>query len=97
MANQLMTALATPISDTIKAALNVASNELGNVKKAALINMEYELDEEINRLTELKVSNPSIRQEEIDFLVSQKEQLLKTIQDAEPILDSVRVVVNNPR
>ncbi|MFT6269067.1 MAG: ATP-dependent helicase HepA [Alphaproteobacteria bacterium] len=97
MANQLMTALATPISDTIKAALEVASNELSNVKKAALINMEYELDEEISRLTELKISNPSIRQEEIDFLVSQKGKLLKTIQDAEPILDSVRVVVNNPK
>jgi ATP-dependent helicase HepA len=97
MANQLLTALAKPISDTIKVALELASNELANVKNAALINMEYELDEEISRLTDLKVSNPSIRQEEIDFLVSQKEQLCRTIQDAEPILDSVRVVVNNPK
>ncbi|OFA32650.1 RNA polymerase-binding ATPase [Glaciecola punicea] len=97
MANQLITALATPIAQTITAALKVASAELANVKKAALINMEYELGEEINRLSELKINNPSIRQEEIDFLVKQKQQLLKTIQDAEPILDSVRVVVNNPK
>lgn len=97
MANQLLTALAAPISATIKGALAVASKDLGNVKKAALINMEYELNEEITRLTELKLCNPSIRQEEIDFLHSQKEKLLKTISDAEPILDSVRVVVNNPK
>lgn len=97
MANQLITALAAPIADTIEAALAVASNELGNVKKAALVNMEYELDEEINRLTELKRSNPSIRQEEIDFIVAQRHQLVSIIHDAEPILDSVRVVVNNPR
>jgi ATP-dependent helicase HepA len=97
MANQLISALAAPISDTITACLELASQELGNVKKAALINMEYELNEEIDRLTELKISNPSIRQEEIDYLVSQKMQLAKTINDAEPILDSVRVVVNNPR
>jgi ATP-dependent helicase HepA len=97
MANQLMTALAVPISETIKACLSLASEELSKVKKAALINMEYELNEEIERLSELKLSNPSIRQEEIDFLVEQKEKLVKVINDAEPILDSVRVVVNNPR
>lgn len=97
MANQLMTALATPISETISACLEVANQELSNVKKAALINMEYELNDEIDRLSELKISNPSIRQEEIDFLVDQKEKLIKTINDAQPILDSVRVVVNNPR
>jgi ATP-dependent helicase HepA len=97
MANQLITALATPIASTIEAALAVASDELSNVKKAALANMEYELDEEINRLTELKRSNPSIRQEEIDFIVAQRKQLVSIIHDAEPILDSVRVVVNNPK
>lgn len=97
MANQLISALAAPISSTITAALEHASKELLNVKKAAFINMEYELNEEIERLSELKLVNPSIRQEEIDFLVTQKQSLTTTIESAEPILDSVRVVVNNPR
>ncbi len=97
MAKQLLTALAEPITATINAALEEANKELGNVKKAALINMQYELDEEISRLSELKLVNPSIRQDEIDFLINQKQKLTSIIEHAEPILDSVRVVVNNPK
>jgi ATP-dependent helicase HepA len=97
MANQLITALAQPITATIDAALETAKQELANVKKAALINMHYELDEEISRLSELRANNPSIRQEEIDYLVNQKTQLDHVIEKAEPQLDSVRVVVNNPK
>ncbi len=97
MANQLMSALADPISKTIEQALAYASEDLERTKKAALINMQYELDEEIQRLTELRESNPSIRVEEIDFLLEQKKALSASIENASPMLDSVRVVVNNPR
>lgn len=97
MAKQLISALAEPISTTISAALSAANEELENLKKAALINMQYELDDEIVRLNELMQVNPSIRQEEVDFLVEQKTQLTTIITHAEPILDSVRVLVNNPR
>jgi len=97
MAQQLVTALAQPIVATIEAALETAKQELSNVKKAALINMHYELDEEIARLSELRANNPSIRQEEIDFLLTQKSSLAKIIEQSEPSLDSVRVVVNNPK
>jgi ATP-dependent helicase HepA len=58
--------------------------------------MQYELDEEIQRLEELKQNNPSIRQEEIDFIQHQRDTLSKIIEQAEPSLDSVRIVVNNP-
>jgi len=97
MANQLIGALAEPISKTIESALQAANKELENVKKAALINMQYELDEEITRLNELKLANPSIRQEEIDYIQQQRQSLTDIISKAEPILDSVRVLVNNPR
>ena len=97
MAKQLITALSEPISATIEAALKEAQTELANLKKAAQINMQYELDEEISRLTELQKHNPAIRNEEIDFLVKQKQQLTHVIENADPILDSVRVVVNNPK
>ncbi|MFW8591619.1 RNA polymerase-associated protein RapA [Glaciecola sp. 2405UD65-10] len=97
MASQLTSALAQPISATIEEALKVAKKDLENVKNASLINMQYELDEEIERLTELREHNPSIRQEEIDYLHAQREQLTQVIEQAEPILDSVRVVVNNPK
>ena len=97
MANQLITALAQPIAETIDAALNAAKDDLENVKKAALINMNYEFDEEIARLSELREHNPSIREEEVDYLLNQKTRLNDIIENAEPNLDSVRVVVNNPR
>jgi ATP-dependent helicase HepA len=97
VANQLITALSDPIIATIDGALKEAKQELENVKKAALINLNYELDEEINRLSALQASNPSIRQEEVDYLVAQKAQLIDIITNAEPSLDSVRVIVNNPR
>lgn len=97
IAKQLISALAEPISKTIEAALALAQEDLNRVKEASLINMQHELDEEIDRLSNLKLLNPSIRQEEIDYLNEQKAQLFEVIQTAEPILDSVRVVVNNPR
>lgn len=97
VAKQLLTALAEPINATINAALNEASEQLELVKKASLINMHHELDEEINRLKELKQVNPAIRDDEIDFLEEQKQQLTNIIEQAEPVLDSVRVLVNNPK
>lgn len=97
MANQLIGALGELISKTIDAALKAAKSELENVKKAALINMAYELDEEIARLNELKNYNPAIRQEEIDYLINQKHTVQEIIENAEPTLDSIRVVINNPK
>ncbi|MDT0595418.1 RNA polymerase-associated protein RapA [Glaciecola petra] len=97
VAKQLVSALAEPISKTIEAALALAQEDLNRVKDASLINMQYELDEEIDRLSTLKQLNPSIRQEEIDYLNEQKAQLFEIIKAAEPQLDSVRVVINNPK
>lgn len=97
MANQLITALAQPISATIEKALEHAQRELEKVKQVSMINMQFELGAEIERLIELREQNPSIRQEEIDYLQDQKVQLSHYIEAAEPYLDSVRIVVNNPR
>ncbi|GBL03864.1 RNA polymerase-associated protein RapA [Glaciecola sp. KUL10] len=96
VALKLLQALADPIATGIETALAIGKQRLQGTQKAALINMQYELDEEIQRLEELKQNNPSIRQEEIDFIQHQRDTLSKIIEQAEPSLDSVRIVVNNP-
>ncbi|MFC4700857.1 RNA polymerase-associated protein RapA [Glaciecola siphonariae] len=97
MAQQLIGALMPQITAGIEAALNEASLELSDIKQAALTKVSTSLSGEIERLSELKKLNPAIRQEEIDYIVHQQEKLTQAITDAEPSLDSVRIVVNNRR
>jgi ATP-dependent helicase HepA len=51
------------------------------------------LTEEINRLMALKIDNPNIRQEEIDFFQDQLDQLNEVIDTAHVRIDAIRVVV----
>jgi ATP-dependent helicase HepA len=96
VALKLLQALADPIATGIETALALGKERLQGAQKAALLNMQYELDEEIQRLQELKQNNPSIREEEISFIQHQRDMLTQIIENAEPSLDSVRIVVNNP-
>jgi ATP-dependent helicase HepA len=95
MAQQLITALQVLINEGIAAALAQASETLEVIKQDALHDIDTNLSAEIDRLRELQQVNPAIRDEEIDYLVNQQQQLQKVITTAEPYLDSVRIVVNN--
>ncbi|MGQ8365902.1 RNA polymerase-associated protein RapA [Glaciecola sp. 1036] len=97
MAQQLITALADQLKKNIEFGMTEAKNALSKVKQDALSQMQNSLDDEIVRLTKLQIVNPSIRDDEIDFLKQQKAHLTTVITDSEPYLDSLRLVINNPK
>jgi ATP-dependent helicase HepA len=53
--------------------------------------MTSQLQVEISRLRELKKVNPSVRQEEIDMLVTQRRELEEHLSNARIRLDAVKV------
>jgi len=55
---------------------------------------ESKLTLEINRLIELRKINPNIRQEEIDFYISQQDKCRQILDTAQPRLDAVRLLIS---
>ncbi|WP_412971664.1 RNA polymerase-associated protein RapA [Glaciecola sp. MF2-115] len=96
IALQLLQALADPITLGIEESLKLGHAALAEKQKIALDAMEAQLSSDIERLRSLQKSNPSIRNEEIEFIEAQKATLTDIISNAEPYLDSLRIVVNNP-
>lgn len=96
VALKLLQALADQITLGIEKSLVLAHTDLAEQQMLALNKMQTELGGEISRLRSLQKMNPSIRNEEIEFIEAQKEDLGDIISKAEPYLDSLRVVVNNP-
>jgi ATP-dependent helicase HepA len=96
VALQLLQALADPITSAIEASLKLSHSALQEKQQSAIEKMDHELSSEVERLTALQKTNPSIRDEEIEFIESQRATLKEIMQEAEPYLDSLRVVVNNP-
>jgi ATP-dependent helicase HepA len=96
IALQLLQALADPITSGIEESLKLGHANLAEQQSLALNAMQTELSSEIERLRSLQKTNASIRDEEIQFIEAQKARLTDIISNAEPYLDSLRVVVNNP-
>lgn len=96
IALQLLQALADPITSGIEESLKLGHASLAEQQSLALHAMQTELSAEIERLRSLQKTNSSIRDEEIQFIEAQKAKLTDIISNAEPYLDSLRVVVNNP-
>lgn len=63
------------------------------IRQQALDSMHAELEAEQQRLQALAEVNPTIRQQEIDFLAQRRAQLADSIQSAELRLDAVRVAI----
>lgn len=63
------------------------------IRQQALDAMHAELEAEQQRLQALAEVNPTIRQQEIDFLAQRRAQLADSIQSAELRLDAVRVAI----
>jgi ATP-dependent helicase HepA len=59
----------------------------------ALANMHAEQERETNRLISLQAKNPAIRDEEIDFLRYQTQELDKYIRESQAQLEGLRVIV----
>jgi ATP-dependent helicase HepA len=96
IAIQLLQALADQITAGVEASLKLGHTDLAEQQSVALNTMQSELSGEIARLRSLQKTNPSIRDEEINFIEEQMAKLTNIITNAEPYLDSLRVVVNNP-
>ncbi|WJG08961.1 RNA polymerase-associated protein RapA [Aliiglaciecola sp. LCG003] len=95
MTSKLISALQSHIEKGVSQATDIASNLAQTTKQQCLDDMCELLTEELLRLTSLSAINPSIRQEEIDFLSNQIEALTQAIGQAEVHLEAVRLVVNN--
>jgi ATP-dependent helicase HepA len=82
------------IESMAKFAESHAENLLPAIKKEALNKLKNELGFELERLIALQKVNPTIRQEELDFIETQIKITEKAISDAALKLIGVRVVIN---
>ena len=93
MATQLIKALKDDVSkliDKANAGVNDQVTAITDAAKAALIE---DRQQELSRMTALQAVNPSIRDEEIEFLKTQLEQCVAEIDAAQVQLDALRLIV----
>lgn len=93
VALQLVKALKTAVPPLVDAALTIAEAQIAEITNNALAQLEQNLTAEHQRLTALAAINPSVRQEEIDFIDTQKTLLSKLINKAQLKFEAVRLVV----
>ncbi|QDK40970.1 hypothetical protein DOM21_05765 [Bacteriovorax stolpii] len=80
------------VQKVLKSAHDHALNEARELKIKYKENMIAHLDAEKTRLLKLKAKNPVVRNEEIEAIASQIEVLTKAYDEAEVVLDSLRVI-----
>ena len=93
---QLLKALEKHIHAALEAANKMAKSKASVIRSERAEAVKSLLDEEITRLQALAKVNPSVREEEAEFLAVQRDGLLAAISGAKLRLEAVRVVVNNP-
>jgi len=93
VALQLVKALKQQITPLVTKAEAHAEINVNDIQQKALDNMHTQLDEEHGRLTALAKVNPSVRQEEIDFILLQKAELENYINKAQLKFEAIRLVV----
>jgi ATP-dependent helicase HepA len=92
-ASKLVNALQSLIHPLLVNSEPVALEQLAQLRQTALTKMQRALQSEQQRLRALKLVNPLIRQQEIDFLANQQQQLSDLIGKARLKLDAIRVIV----
>ena len=80
------------VQKVLQSAHQYALVEAVELKKKYKQNMIEHLDREKNRLLKLKAVNPVVRPEEIDSITEQIEVLSKCYDEAEVVMDSMRVI-----
>ncbi len=93
VALQLVKALRSQIAPLVAKAEAHAEQQVGSIQQKALASMQVSMDEEHQRLTALKAINPSVRQQEIDFILMQKHALAEYIEKAQVQFEAVRLIV----
>ena len=93
MASQLIKALKSQIGPLVTKAEGHGEQQIAAIQTKALTTMKTKLDQEQQRLTALKAINPSVRQDEIDFLAHQQSELSHYIDKAQLTFEAVRMIV----
>jgi ATP-dependent helicase HepA len=93
MALQLIKALKSQISPLVTRAETHGEQEINSIQKKSLIAMQTKLSAEQQRLTALKAINPSVRQQEIDFISQQQLELTHYIDKAQLTFEAIRMIV----
>ncbi|TRY32948.1 RNA polymerase-associated protein RapA [Aliiglaciecola sp. M165] len=95
MSNQLVSALQSHIEKALDSATTLAVSAAHQLRLDCSEKMTQLLTGELHRLASLKQVNPSIRQDELDFLRNQIAALDEAIGNADVHLEAVRLIVNN--
>jgi len=93
MALQLIKALKTQITPLVAKAEVHGEQHIVEIQKKSLTAMQNKLSLEQQRLTALKAINPSVRQEEIDFISQQQDELSHYIDKAQLTFEAIRMIV----
>jgi ATP-dependent helicase HepA len=93
VALQLVKALKLQISPLVTKAEAHAEVNVASIQQSALDSMHQKLDEEHARLAALAKINPSVRQEEVDFILLQKTELESYINKAQLKFEAIRLIV----
>jgi len=90
---QLVKALKQQITPLVNKAELHAEKDVTAIQTNALEHMKNQLDSEHARLTALAKINPSVRQEEVDFIMLQKNELESYITKAQLKFEAIRLIV----
>jgi ATP-dependent helicase HepA len=93
LANKLVTSVQGEIVKLIKASETFIEQKVDAVRQQANQEMQHSLNSELERLQALKAVNPTIRDEELEVLEQQIQELSAYIAQAQYQLDSLRVIV----
>lgn len=93
VALQLVKALKSQVPALVEKAEVAASKEVDAIQHKALTLMQKSLNDEYQRLTALAEINPSVRQDEIDFIRNQQTALNEYIVKASLKFEAIRLVV----
>lgn len=97
MGNQLISALKSQVEKCLHNAQQQAEQQSQLVKSKCSNQMQELLGSELARLQSLQKVNPAIRDEEIEHVAKQIDNLKSTIGEARLNLEAVRLIVNNPQ
>lgn len=92
-ATKLVNALQSFIHPLLAGAEQQALGQLASIVEQAQQQMQQALTADIERLEALREVNPLVRQEEIDHLTAQRQQLAEYLQKARLKLDAIRLII----
>ena len=90
---QAIAVQAAQIRELVNASKTMAAKRLDAIREDAHTSLSSSLNEEIQRLTILKTSNPNITDQDINELEEQRDEMSQLIDKASIKLDAVRLIV----